>query len=411
MRIRNSFAMVLAGMVLLSLQHASAQETATKVAATGYQKHKSGTVRIWDLGKKYGKKYGDAPKPIHLGFRPLWNDRAKWRRIPYDQTPERVEADVVVEGSNFYFNLTWRTGRRGAGIAGPLLYAKMDADGTPSRHNLLYRVWWFDPKRIPHPSGNIHGSNRGYVKVLKNTATEAIVEGASRRKSKRGATAQIIATYRVLAGKPWLEITPIQQCHQIGMHGESRIMICPEAMEDGSDYAFDSLKDMPGKSNVKPPASSRILLDFAMDADTIWAMMLSPAKPDEDKTSPRLPLEWRTRRFNLNIGVGGWPSGWQKIGEGRCRRVISAPYGCFLGKKIVIGVLRIGYWHYQKIDSEVKKDEDFTVKWKYVHNRKLPGSPFNSGGPWWPMYAGKWRMISRIDGKYYTSEITINKAG
>jgi hypothetical protein len=80
-----------------------------------------------------------------------------------------------------------------------------------------------------------------------------------------------------------------------------------------------------------------------------------------------------------------------------------------MGKKIVIGHLRVGYWHYQKIGAEVREGQDFPIAWKYPYERDVKGSPFRKGEAWWPMYPGKWRLVSRIAGKCRTTPVIVTK--
>lgn len=204
--------------------------------------------------------------------------------------------------------------------------------------------------------------------------------------------------------KPYLEIHPANEmCSEQGMHGESRIHISPESLPGGGDFLADSWKHPPDKS-VYHPHTGRMLLDLVMDDDCIWALMW--------KTTGRIPgpdhpyFCTRSRSDNCR---GGWPAGWQRIGEGKSPLIFTAPFVKYRKEKLVLGVLRIGCWHYQKIDSDVEKDAEFTIKWKCVHARAIAGSPFKAGGAWWPMYAGKWRLISRINGEYHTTRVTVAK--
>ncbi|MCK4626491.1 MAG: hypothetical protein KAV00_14325, partial [Phycisphaerae bacterium] len=352
-----------------------ASKPATVAPKTGYCALPKGTVRIWDTGKCYGPG-------LRMGL-VEWKDRRQWKQSPYGSAKIDLTRDTVLEGSNFYIDIAW-----GEDALTPKMYAKKKPDGTPSRRNKLYQVFSTKEK------GYYHGKTN-HIRVLKNSPKEAVVEYSVKLPKGLG---DRVGRWRLLGGKPWVELTPVRHLTMVGMHGESRIIICPEAAGSGQDYAFDSLKDLPGKKRTEwiiPPTTSHMLLDPIMDDDTIWAMMVVPGKK---------------KRFGLNTQIDGYPAGWSRIGEGTCWRVVSAPYAYFEGKKVVIGILRIGYWHYQKIDSDVKKGENFTIKWKYVYKKrrgKITSSPFKPNGPWWPMYAGKWRMVTRIDGKFHTTPITI----
>ncbi|MCK4626227.1 MAG: hypothetical protein KAV00_12995, partial [Phycisphaerae bacterium] len=365
---------------------------------SGYTPLPEGTVRLWDLGQAYGSGLSMA----FVG----WADRANWTQIAYGETPGSVANDVALEGPSFFFNITWRPDSY---ISGPVLYRKpAPSDPNLPRHNLLYRGWYT-------PSGLwAGGANLGYIKVLKNTPQEVLVQSAGKLSYRDPlATAQVIANYGVRADKPWLEVTPVSQCSTIGMHGESRFIILPEGMADGTDYAYDALNDQEQDEQnpltVVPENSAKMLLDFIMDDDNLWALMITPADPNSGPDTG-MPSAYRIRRFMLSNQVDGYNAGWSHIGEGNCWRVVSAPYAFFMGQKIVIGHLRIGYWHYQKIASPVTQGADLTINWQYRYERTVVGSPFTTGGPWWPMYAGKWRMVSRINGQYHTQQVTITQA-
>jgi hypothetical protein len=376
-----------------------AGENRAENTLAGYQPLTTVAVRLWDLGKAYGKG-------LSMGF-VGWKDRAQWRPIPYGTVPEKVENDVALEGPAFFFNITWRSDSY---ISGPVLYRKPDpTDPDEPRHNLLYRGWY--------ANGGIWegGGNLDYIRVMKNTPEEVVVRSRGRKGGRDPASTGVEADYGVKAGKPWFEITPVNQCTWIGMHGESRFAICPEAEADGSDYVYDALPirgDKDGRLGYEDherPLKCRMLFDFVMDDDNLWAMMLTPADPDADKDTNRMSPPIRKQRFLLSVQVDGYNGGWSFVGEGPCKQVVSAPYGVFLGRKIVIGHLRVGYWHYQKIDAEVQKGQDFTIAWKYVYERTVKGSPFKTGEAWWPLYPGAWRLVARIGGAYHTLPITVGK--
>ncbi|MCD6377879.1 MAG: hypothetical protein J7L99_03385 [Planctomycetes bacterium] len=367
-----------------------AAQPAAKETLTGYSPLPAGQnrVRLWDLGKKYTYK--------HYWPKRQWKDRAHWKQVPYSVGAEyKFQGDCMIEGVNFWISLHSST------HDACFLYNKVDKEGTPSRHNELYRSY-------DGPNG-LRTYCSGYVsnKVIKNTPEEIIVESTTRVRYRRGYPdfpVQITTRYRVLAGKPWVEIFPVKMASEQGMHGESRIHISPEAMPDGSDFVADAWKNPPDKS-VYHPHTSRMLLDLIMDDDCIWAMMW--------KTTGKIPTNkqdpyFYTRARSDNC-KGGYPAGWQRIGEGASPFIFTAPFVKFRNEKIVIGVLRIGYWHYQKIGVHVRAGEKYKGKFRYAYQRRITGSPFKPGGRWWIMYPGKWRMIGCIDGKYYTQKVTITK--
>ncbi len=42
-----------------------------------------------------------------------------------------------------------------------------------------------------------------------------------------------------------------------------------------------------------------------------------------------------------------------------------------------------------------------------AYTRQITSSPFKPGGSWHPLYPGKWRLVTRINGRYYTIPVTI----
>jgi hypothetical protein len=349
----------------------------------GYKPHKKGTVRIWDTGRKFSMK--------HYDFR-AWNYRDEWRQVPYGVTDYRFEGDCVVEGENFWLSL--HSSRYDA----VFLYAKTDKEGTPSRHNELYRV--FDT-----PTGlRNYGGGSQFCRILVNSPKEAVVYSEAITNERRGFRTTVTTLYRVLGGKPWLEVRPVWQADEQGMHGETRIIVAPEADDDGSDFVDDSMK-RPDNYVSKVPLRAKMLLDLVMDADVLWVLIAHPLAEGEK------PRTWTGTRYYAGNAPGGWHAGWSLIGEGECDRVWTAPFAFFCGKPVYIGVLRPGYWHYQRIGRDVKKGERVTVNWHVAYQRECRGSPFKPGGVWRPLYPGRWRLIACIDGRYHTIPITITEEG
>jgi len=377
----------------------SAKDRLPYLREEGYQPYE-GKVRLWDLGKAYGRG-------VSMSF-VGWKDRTKWSQIPYGKTPDDVREDVALEGPTFFLNITWRPDPY---ISGPVLYRKpKPSDPHPPRHNLLYRGWLT-------PGGLwAGGANLGYIKVLKNTPDQIIVQSAGRKSYRdKRAVAQVVANYVVRRGKPWLEVIPVRQCSMIGMHGETRIVIFPEAGRDGGDFLYDALLDAEKDkifnrlTGLPTGFRARMLLDYVMDDDNLWVLMPTPTAPNSDEDSNRMAMEYRTCRFMLSNQVGGYHAGWSLMGEEKCTRVVSAPYAFFLGRKVVIGHLRPGYWHYQRLGRRVEENQLVSLKWRVAYQRKWADSPFEPGGKWRPLYPGRWRLISRIDGRYYTISLDIAK--
>ena len=335
----------------------------------------NGEVRIWDLNKKYDYK--------HYGFTDQWNDRANWTQVPYGTTNSYTfNGDCAIEGENFWISL------HSSPHDAVFLYAKVDSDGSPSRHNELYRVWDVDGLRC-------YGGGASVNKIIKNEPGEVIVESTTipYDRDAYGKTyhVEITTRYRVLGGKKWFEIIPIEQADEQGFHGESRIVIAPDGNGTGNDALIDSWK-YPKDVRVFLPDESKMLLDFIMDADIIWLM-----------TWPT-PAHEKGRADNCE---GGYPAGWQHIGEGSSPKIFTAAFGFFKGEKIVVGVLYKNFWHYQKIDDYIYAGVPYTGKWKRCYERALPHGSYPVGSPWTPGYPGKWRIVGCVDGQYYTNELVV----
>ena len=344
----------------------------------GYKPHQPGTVRLWDANKKHTMKHYDMR---------VWRDRENWSQVPHGTTDHEFRGEPVLEGENFWVSL--HASRHDA----VFLYAKIDAEATPGRHNELYRV--FD---TPNGRRNYGGGSQR-CKILTNIPDEIFVESESITYTRAGHETTVVTRYRLRGGKPWVEVVPVSQADEQGMHGESRFVLAPEADEDGSDFADDSLR-RPGDYVCRVPNRAKMLLDLIMDDDTIWVLTAGKV-PEGTK------LNWPGTRFYAGNAPGGWHAGWSRIGEGDCDRVWTAPFALFAGHPVYIGVLRIGYWHYQRVGQNVTKGQPVTLNWRIVYERQVRSSPFEPGGPWHPRHAGKWRLVASIDGQYHTVPLAI----
>lgn len=339
-------------------------------------------VALWDTNHRYTEKF--------YGMRDTaWQDRADWTQVPYGTTDHEFEGDPILDGENFWLFL--HSSRHDA----VFLYARADAEGTPSRHNELYRV--FD---TPNGLRNYGGGSQS-CKIIRNTADEIEVESESITYTRGGHETTVVTRYRILAGKPWLEIVPVSQADEQGMHGESRFVLAPEANEDGSDFVDDSLRRR-GEYVCRVPDRAKMLLDLIMDDDTIWVLTCKEAPEGTE-------LNWPGTRFYAGNAPGGWHAGWSRVGEGDCGRVWTAPFCLFAGQPVYIGVLRLGYWHYQRIGQEVTEGKPVAVEWRVAYTRQIASSPFEPSGPWHPLYPGRWRLVASIDGQYHTVPITVTE--
>jgi hypothetical protein len=349
----------------------------------------------------------------HYDFR-AWRDSAQWIQVPWGATGYKFRGDCILEGENFWISL--HSSRHDA----VFLYAKMDCVGTPSRHNELYRS--FDAPIVmdgEYSWNNVPGRVRRYAmgstanRILKNEPGEIVVEsetdmgwlplapGVPRDRHCKGRRMKVLLTtrYRLLGGKQWFEVWPVRQVSEQGMHGESRLVIVPDGDGQRRDYVVDAMRypgGAHGAHGIWLPDGSRMLFDLAMDIDRMWMMTW----PDPFKARP----------YCINC-YGGWPSGWQRIGEGKCPRIISSPFARFGdGKdKVVVGVPTRGCWNYQRVDARVRAGEVKRGEWRWPHRRIIRGSPWTPGGPWRPMHPGQWRIIGCVNGEHHTQEVVVTK--
>ena len=339
-------------------------------------------IKLWDANHHYTEKF--------YGMRETaWQDRADWAQVPYETTEHEFTGDPILEGENFWLLL--HSSRHDS----VFLYAKADDEGTPSRHNELYRVY-----DTPNGRRN-YGSGSQSCKIITNTAEEILVESEAITYTRGGHETTVVTRYRIRAGKPWLEIIPISQADEQGMHGESRFVLAPEAGEDGGDFLDDCLR-RPDDYVSRVPMKAKMLLDLIMDDDTIWVLTC-------EEMPEGTQLNWPGTRFCNGNAPGGWHAGWSRIGEGECDRVWTAPFCLFAGQPVYIGVLRIGYWHYQRVSQEVFAGKPVTVDWRVAYTRQIKSSPFEPGGEWRPLHPGKWRLIASINGKNHTVPITVTR--
>lgn len=210
----------------------------------------------------------------------------------------------------------------------------------------------------------------------------------------------IMAMYAGTGDIKWLEIVPVSHADEQGMHGESRFVLAPEANEDGSDFVDDSLR-RPGDYVCRVPDRAKMLLDLIMDDDTIWVLTCKEALEGTQ-------LNWPGTRFYAGNAPGGWHAGWSRIGEGDCDRVWTAPFALFAGQPVYVGVLRIGYWHYQRIGQEVTEGKPVIIDWRVAYTRQIGSSPFKAGGPWHPSYPGQWRLVASVEAEYHTVPVTLS---
>jgi len=343
-------------------------------------------VKIWDTGKTYTYNFYSFD---------AWQDRntTPWTQVPYGVTTTyKFTGECVIEGENYWMWL------HASAYNAVFLYAKIDEQGTPSRHNEMYRSY-------DTPSGyRAYSSGAQRNVVLKNQPGEVMVYSEGLPCTKPDGVWSVTSTYRALAGKQWLELRPVSQCSQQGMHGESRIHISPATGTGGADYVLDSMKTSINTTLYFPDAGT-VLLDFIMDADILWTM------------------NWKKAVAGRAISgacLGGNPAGWDRLGDDYPavpnNPIFSAPFAQYdsssmglTGEPITIGVIYKSYWHFQHVNQAVTAGVAYNGTWSREYTGRLPYETTIPavGTPWQPGYPGKYRITGCVGGNYYTNEVTI----
>jgi len=218
------------------------------------KQHKVGKnplVRLWDTGKLYAQK-----NPMHNA----WKDRANWVLVPYGKTDYQPRGDLMLEGETFFLFLFTN---KDDSVD---LMAKIGEAGY--KPNEIYKV---------HDTGRRNfGHGTMAVKILHNAAEEIVLEHAGEgRKDKQ----PVVTKYRVLAGKPWLEVRPVERVNQQGMHGKSRI--CAFVRKEGEDFILDAKREpFTEEVNLRAPEGTIGIINFSRrfrtDYDFMWFLTFPP---------------------------------------------------------------------------------------------------------------------------------------
>lgn len=297
-------------------------------------------VRLWDTGKLYTQK-----NPMV----DAWADKANWAPVLWT-TDYQPRGDLMLEGETFYLFLFTN---KDDSVD---LMAKIEDTGY--KPNEIYKV--HQGERGSRNFG--HGTLA--VRILRNTAEEIIVEHAGEgQKDKQ----PVVTVYRVLAGKPWLEVRPVERVNQQGMHGKSRI--CAFVKKDGDDFILDSKREpFTVERNIPAPEDTIGIINFnrgyRSDYDFMWFMTFPPGAEKHHLTY----LGFHADPFWEDPPRPDRPS-------------VGAQYA-YLGEGgVFIGVLNNkDNWKREDIEREVKKGE------VYITNFKVP-------------YPGLWKLTARIESR------------
>jgi len=219
---------------------------------------KESSVRLWDTAKAYTRK-----NPMEDAFK----DKADWKLVPYGAADPKPKGDLILENEYFYLFLFTN---KDDSVS---LMAKIGTDGY--KPNEIYKV---------HDTGlRNFGHGTMWTRIVKNTAGEIVVTHAGEGR-RHGKPEPIVTTYRVLAGKPWLEVRPVERVNQQGMHGKSRI--CAFVRREGEDTILDSKAEPYVKDyNLPAPPGTIGIINFSRcdirrnrvsGYDFLWFMTFPP---------------------------------------------------------------------------------------------------------------------------------------
>ena len=302
----------------------------------------AGSVILWDTNKKYTQK---AP------FSDALADKANWTQVPYGVTNYTFVGDAMIENDYYYLFLFSND------EDSPTLAAKMKG-GSPWP-NEIYKV---------HDTGYRNfGMGNMWVKILKNTADEVIVESAEKGMRFGPPPVPITTIYSIKAGKPWLEVRPSDNVNQQGQHDKRRLAgFLFKNVED--DVLLDAKKHGDFEENVHPGKGCIGILVFhreysppddPRDYDFMW-FMTYPAGAEEN---------------SLTYAGIHYPDPYWEWDDKPAAPSVGATY-VYLEEKVIIGVLGFkDNWKREDVKQSISAGETYT-------------SSFTAP------YAGKWRVAA-----------------
>jgi hypothetical protein len=317
-------------------------------------------VKIWDTGKAYTEEgpMGNAMK-----------DKANWAQVPYDEIDLKPRGDLMLEGDSFYLFLFTN---KDDSVD---LMAKMGKEIY--KPNEIYKVHQDERGRRNFGHGTM------WIKILKNTPDEIIVKHAGEGQ-KDGQP--VVTTYRILAGKPWLEVRPVVRVNQQGMHGKSRMCAFVKPVsrlsrgegKEGEDFILDSKREpFTEEVNFPAPEGAIGIINFNRgyrgDYDFMWFMTFPPGT----EKHPLTYLGFHADPFWEDPPRPDWPS-------------VGAQYAYLDKGGVFISVLNDkDNWKREDVRREIQGGETYTTEFK---------AP----------YAGKWKMVARLENRFVHSIVEMD---
>jgi len=330
----------------------------SSLAATAVALHLSAAergegLRVWDTGKRYMQK-----GPMAAAMK----DKSNWRLVPYGASDYKPRGDLIVENEFFYLFLF---SNKDDSVD---LMAKQGPDGFKA--NEIYKVHQ-DRRGLRN-----FGMGTMWVEILKVTRDEVSLKHAGEGR-RHGRPEPIVTIYRVLAGKPWLEVRPVERVNQQGMHGKSRI--CAFVRAEGDDLILDSKAEpYTGDYNLPAPPGTIGIINFSRCDirfnrircyDFMWFMTFAPGAEKHELTY----LGLHSDPFWEDPPRPDWPS-------------VGAQYAYLGPGGVFIAVLNdrdapinsaCENWKREDIGRRVRAGETYTSEFK---------AP----------YAGVWKMVAKF---------------
>jgi len=309
-------------------------------------------VRIWDAGKHF-QDFWDA-------FANSFKNRRIWKQVPHGNAAHEFQGDAVLETPFFYISFNANSQDE--------LHVKK-GESTLWR-NVFYECHY--PGRVQVGGTKEYLGGPDSVKILRNTPEDVVVEHHGKAGRRHY---PMVFRYRIVKGKPWVEVTPVRNAHMLGIHGKARMALA--VVEGGNDYVVDSLRD---PDDLYVPPRGRLVICFFESVKHPFMWVLTFPSFERAKTYFNCDSGPKGDTMRCDPGTRGgltiprkWPG------------CITATYARFGNQKEPVVEGALAYWHNwyrEHPDKPIKKGETWTSPWK-------------------PPYPGRWRMTARVAERRY----------
>jgi hypothetical protein len=165
------------------------------------------------------------------------------------------------------------------------------------------------------------------------------------------------------SGKYWVEFKSLAKADRLAIGVKSQFLVVPS--EFGEDLICDALKCKAGQAYPLPSEN----LVLALQCDGNFMTVLTYPSIDQAGTA--------------TVGPG---EGVQNHGAALSSQV-SALSAKFNGKSVFVGILpQKDNWYYEPVNKKYSASGQYNI-------------------PWHPPYAGVWRLVGRVNGRYFVSDV------